>query len=53
MFSNIAESVVESSLPAWLSIDIKKLAGTAKGTPVYTPSETLFDPEQVFEFYSR
>lgn len=42
-----------SSVPAWLKFDVKKLEGTVTASPSYEPSETLFDPEQVFEFYSR
>ncbi len=41
------------SVPSWLSFDAKKLEGTVKGAPQYNPTETLFDPEQVMEFYSR
>jgi hypothetical protein len=34
-------------------MDAKKLEGKVTGVPQYAPAETLFDPEQVFEFYSR
>ena len=53
LFVSIAETHESASVPAWLSIDIKKLTATVTGLPVYNPAETLFDPEQVMEFYSR
>lgn len=52
-FVNLAESHEMAGVPAWLTFDVKKLEGTVKQVPVYNPSETLFDPEQVLEFYSR
>jgi small subunit ribosomal protein S4 len=53
LFLGIADTHEAASVPAWLSMDIKKLEGKVTGTPDYSPTETLFDPEQVFEFYSR
>jgi small subunit ribosomal protein S4 len=53
MFTALAETHDVVSVPAWLSFDAKKLEGTVKGAPQYNPTETLFDPEQVMEFYSR
>ena len=53
MYAEIAEKHEALSVPAWLSFDAKKLEGTVKGAPIYNPTETLFDPEQVMEFYSR
>lgn len=53
LFVTIAETHESASVPAWLSMDIKKLTATVTGLPVYNPAETLFDPEQVMEFYSR
>lgn len=52
-FVQIAEKHEANSVPAWLSIDIKKLSASVTGLPVYNPAETLFDPELVMEFYSR
>lgn len=52
LFSNLSETH-SGSVPAWLKFDIKKLEGKVEGVPAYAPAETLFDPEQVFEFYSR
>ncbi len=53
MFVGLAEKHDAVSVPSWLSFDAKKLEGTVKGAPQYNPTETLFDPEQVMEFYSR
>lgn len=53
LFVSIAETHESASVPAWLSMDIKKLVAAVTGLPVYNPAETLFDPEQVMEFYSR
>ncbi len=53
LFVSIAETHESASVPAWLSMDIKKLVAIVTGLPVYNPAETLFDPEQVMEFYSR
>ncbi len=53
MFIGLSEAHDAVSVPSWLSFDAKKLEGTVKGAPQYNPTETLFDPEQVMEFYSR
>ncbi|MCA9366279.1 30S ribosomal protein S4 [Candidatus Kaiserbacteria bacterium] len=53
LFSNLAESYEAAGVPGWLTFDIKKMSGSVTGTPSYEPSETLFDPEQVLEYYSR
>ncbi len=53
MILSMSEAHEAEGVPSWLSIDIKKLEGKATGVPTYNPTETLFDPEQVFEFYSR
>lgn len=43
-----------AQLPAsWLTLNAKELKGEKKAEPTYEPSETLFDPLQVFEYYSR
>jgi small subunit ribosomal protein S4 len=52
LFVNLGEEH-SGSVPAWLKFDAKKLEGTVASKPIYEPTETLFDPEQVFEFYSR
>jgi small subunit ribosomal protein S4 len=53
LFTNLAEKHEATSVPTWLSMDVKKLEGKVAGAPVYNPAEALFDPEQVMEFYSR
>lgn len=53
LFLNFTESFEGTTVPTWLSMDAKKLEGKTVGMPSYNPTETLFDPEQVFEFYSR
>ncbi len=53
LFVELAEKHEGAAVPAWLSLDIKKLTATVLGVPVYNPSETLFDPDQVMEYYSR
>jgi len=53
MFTTLPDTLEAAPIPAWLSLDIKKLEGKVTGTPNYAPAETLFDPEQVFEYYSR
>ena len=53
LFENFADTHETASVPAWLSFDAKKLEGKMIAEPTYEPSETLFDPEQVLEYYSR
>jgi small subunit ribosomal protein S4 len=53
MYAELAEKHEALSVPAWLSFDAKKLEGAVKGAPQYNPAETMFDPEQVMEYYSR
>jgi small subunit ribosomal protein S4 len=53
LFDQLAETHEGTTVPTWLSLDIKKLTATVVGAPVYNPTETLFDPELVMEFYSR
>lgn len=52
LFAELAEKHAGAA-PAWLSFDLKKLEGKVESVPRYEPAETLFDPEQVFEYYSR
>lgn len=51
-FVNIIDTH-EGAVPTWLKLDIKKLQAEKVAEPTYTPAETLFDPEQVLEYYSR
>ena len=53
LFANLKDTHEPAAVPDWLSFDIKKLEGKMKSAPVYNPAETLFDPEQVMEYYSR
>jgi small subunit ribosomal protein S4 len=53
LFVDLAEKHEAAGVPAWLAIDIKKLTGSVLGAPVYNPTETMFDPELVMEYYSR
>lgn len=53
LFVTLGESHEATALPNWLTFDAKKLVGTMSALPVYQPAETLFDPEQVLEYYSR
>jgi small subunit ribosomal protein S4 len=53
LFVTLADTHEAVGVPAWLSMDIKKLSASVTGMPVYNPAESLFDPEQVMEYYSR
>ena len=52
LFAELADNH-SGSVPAWLRFDVKKLEGKVESVPQYLAAETLFDPEQVLEFYSR
>jgi small subunit ribosomal protein S4 len=53
LFVTLAESLASTPSPAWLTLDVKQLSGEKKSEPQYEPSETLFDPTLVLEYYSR
>lgn len=53
LFENFAENHQAAGVPGWLKFDAKNLSGEVTGTPSYEPTETLFDPAQVLEYYSR
>lgn len=53
LFTEMKESLEAHRPPHWLTLDAKKFSGTKKAEPTYEPSETLFDPQQVLEYYSR
>lgn len=53
LFVNLSETHEAAGVPAWVTFDVKKMEGTMKSAPVYNPAESLFDPEQVMEYYSR
>lgn len=53
LFTDLTDRHEAAGVPKWLSFDAKKMEGTMNAVPTYEPSETLFDPEQVLEYYSR
>jgi small subunit ribosomal protein S4 len=53
LFVTLADTHEAVGVPAWLKLDVKTLSANVLGVPVYNPTETLFDPELVMEFYSR
>ena len=53
LFIGLNETHDTAAMPAWVTFDLKKMEGEMKAAPVYNPAETLFDPEQVMEYYSR
>ncbi len=53
LFIDLKEKHEAAGLPSWVTFDVKKMEGSMKALPVYNPTETLFDPEQVMEYYSR
>lgn len=53
LFTNFTDTHEPAGIPGWLTFDAKKMEGSMTALPTYEPSETLFDPEQVLEYYSR
>jgi small subunit ribosomal protein S4 len=53
LFVDLAEKHEAVGMPAWVTFDPKKMEGTMKSAAVYNATESLFDPEQVMEYYSR
>lgn len=53
LLTNINENHSMQGVPGWLAFDLKKLSGEVKNIPSYDPAESMFDPEQVLEYYSR
>ncbi len=53
LFVVLGEALMNEQTPVWLTLDPKKLSGEKKAEPTYEPTETLFDPELVLEYYSR
>ena len=53
LFTEIKEDLDTHTPPHWLKLNAKELSGEKTAEPTYEPSETLFDPQQVLEFYSR
>jgi small subunit ribosomal protein S4 len=53
LFVDLSEKHEPAGVPAWVTFDVKKMEGVMKAAPVYDPVSSLFDPEQVMEYYSR
>lgn len=53
LFTTLTDTHESAAVPAWLKFDLKKMEGSVTAAPTYDPSETLFDPAQVLEYYSR
>lgn len=53
LFANFTEDHNMAGVPAWLTVDVKKMSGEKKQEPAFDQKEALFDPEQVLEYYSR
>lgn len=53
LFIGLTETLADHTPPHWLSRKGTELKGEKKAEPTYEPSETLFDPQQVLEYYSR
>jgi small subunit ribosomal protein S4 len=53
LFLALNESLLTYTTPSWLNLNVKTLGGDKKSEPTYEPTETLFDPQLVLEYYSR
>ena len=53
LFVTLGETLISHNPASWLTLNSKELKGEKKAEPTYEPSETLFDPQQVLEYYSR
>lgn len=53
LFANLSERVDLAGIPVWLRLDTKEGMGEIISEPQNTGTESLFNPEQVFEYYSR
>lgn len=53
LFPNFPDGFEPTAMPSWLTFDVKKMEGKLAGAPTYEPAQTMFDPEQVLEYYSR
>lgn len=53
LYTALKENHEHTTVPAWLTFNLKTQTGEKKAEPVYEPAETLFDPQQVLEYYSR
>jgi len=53
LLTNITEEHAPQAVPGWLKFDLKSMTGTVASAPAHDPTESMFDPEQVLEYYSR
>jgi small subunit ribosomal protein S4 len=53
LFVTLDEDLLTQTQPHWLSLNVKELKGEKKAEPTYVATETIFDPQQVLEYYSR
>ncbi len=53
LFVTLDESLNAHVPASWLALTAKELKGEKKAEPTFEPTETLFDPQQVLEYYSR
>jgi small subunit ribosomal protein S4 len=53
LFMNLVERTELASIPTWLRIDLAAISGQVISNPEYTQAGSIFDPDQVFEYYSR
>lgn len=53
LFIDLAEKHEAVAMPSWVTFDPKKMEGTMKSAAVFDATGSLFDPEQVMEYYSR
>ncbi len=53
LFVNLGETHEITGVPHWLTFDAKKLSGEKKAEPTHEASESIFDAQQVLEYYSR
>jgi len=53
LFVTLDETLAGHTPSHWLTLTIKELKGEKKGEPTYEPTETIFDAQQVLEYYSR
>lgn len=53
LFVTLSESLMTQTPLSWIKVNPKELSGSKTAEPTFEPSETMFDPQQVFEYYSR
>lgn len=53
LFVTLGETLLSNTPLAWITVNPKELTGTKKSEPTFEPTEVMFDPQQVFEYYSR